>query len=465
MIRRATAICREDLSDNFLHKSHLTSDYGPAIVYMSALKIKNGHLLALLILLAFGIRVGMVLKFQERGLDSPPDPYMGSDHVEYNLIAKNLVQGNGYRLYNIEGPTAFRPPGTPFILAGIYKTLGVEHRNVRIVFPLIGALTLLPLFFLARYFVSDSYALLACGVLAIYPPHFYYSMQMFSETPWTFLMLCAAVSGARFFTSCHVRWGLLQGLLLGLAALTRPIALLFPVFQGALYACSILYRERKLKPVFAKAGMIFIPFLFTLLAIAPWPIRNVMVLDKFVLFSTHGGVTLYGAHNESILKMPDKIGRWIEPKYTPGNQAIKDAERISKSAADAKANELARTFIRSHLSEMPRLTVWKFVRLIHPWPGTPNQGFNIAFALTYGPLLPFIIAGFWILRKHPLALIPSSALLMIFSNAFLLYGDHRFRASIAPILVLAAIVGMSALISRWKTRTASPVNDGKNEST
>lgn len=413
---------------------------------MSLEKLQNSTRLLLLLIIgfAFALRVGMNVRFQD--LSSPPDPRMGSDHVEYNLIAKNIVQGKGYTLYVPEGPTAFRPPGTPLIIAGFYALFGIHHEAVRIGFSLLGALTCLPLFLIVRRFTNARWGLFAAALLAIYPEHFYYSMHMFSETPWTLLISLAVWLGIKLVDTGQLRWALLQGVLLGIAALTRPIALLYPVIQGAFVALAILGNEKRLRAVLQAWPRILVPFLITLVTIAPWPIRNQHLLGQTVLFSTHGGVTLYGAYNETVLSDPIHKGRWVPPLLTPGNEAIK--AETNEVDADRKAAELAREFIVEHRQALPRLIAWRLIRLVQPDPGTPNRAFNLALLFSYGPLIPFMLLGAYLARRHTCSIMLYSAVVMILANTILLYGDHRFRASIAPILIAFAVLGVHGLVKR-----------------
>ena len=57
--------------------------------YLSDLSIK--WKLVLIFIFAFSIRSAMNIVFQ--GLNSPPDPDMGSDHVEYDLLAQSMALG------------------------------------------------------------------------------------------------------------------------------------------------------------------------------------------------------------------------------------------------------------------------------------------------------------------------------------------------------------------------------------
>jgi hypothetical protein len=147
-----------------------------------------------------------------------------------------------------------------------------------------------------------------------------------------------------------------------------------------------------------------------------------------------------------VLNDPIYKGRWVPPLLTPGNEAIK--AEANELDADRKAAELAKAFIVEHRQALPRLIAWRLIRLFQPDPGTPNRAFNLALLFSYGPLIPFMLLGGYFARRHACSIILYSAVVMILANAILLYGDHRFRASIAPILIAFAVLGVHGLVKR-----------------
>ena len=77
--------------------------------------------LAAIVLVAFGLRLGVAARFQ--GLSSPPDFDANPDQVDYENLGWRLCEGRGFS--RADGtPTAFRPPGTPFLIAAVYEVCG-----------------------------------------------------------------------------------------------------------------------------------------------------------------------------------------------------------------------------------------------------------------------------------------------------------------------------------------------------
>ena len=78
-------------------------------------------------------------------------------------------------------------PIAMFLLHYNIKLLGTSEFSLRLFSCLTGILSLVFLFFLASYFMSDNYALLASGIAAISPFQVYYSVDL-REYGFTFLI-------------------------------------------------------------------------------------------------------------------------------------------------------------------------------------------------------------------------------------------------------------------------------------
>jgi hypothetical protein len=237
----------------------------------------------------------------------------------------------------------------------------------------------------------------------------------------------------------------LQGVLLGLAALTRPVSLIYPFLQASL--ALIVPAARRWKFIVIPAALMFV-------VILPWSFRNQHAFGEFALISTQGGQVFYGGNNEVVLTNRELTGRWIIPDLLPKIAEIHSAG--NEIGRDRKGYELGKEFLREHPRQIARLVTWKFIRLLNPWPGTPNRVFNWTIALTCGAMIPFCLLGFVVLLRPPklaLAIPLYSCLLMIAANTAIMYGDHRFRISIEPVLVVFAVVGAQWLACRVVGKT------------
>lgn len=385
----------------------------------------------LIFMVAFLIRLSMNIIFQ--GIHSPPDPAMGVDHVEYDQVAQNLAFGKGFRMGN-GGPSTGIPPGTSFLLFPIYLLFGVHYPIARIMISLLSAATCIIVYFIGKRLVNEKFGLLASVLLAVYPMHFYYSMHFFSEIPWALFMSAAILSALFFEQKEKAIYGILMGLFIGFSAYIRPTALFYLPFYWLL--CFFHFRNTRKKLI----KLITIPLLSLILTVIPWTIRNYKVTGHFVLISTHGGVTFWGAHNEKIFNDPKLIGTWIPHTELP---EIKEYYQIQNTwARDKAAYTFGFNFVKRHLKDMPKLEAMKFYRLVTPFYETSNKLFNIIGGGSWGVLLFFVIFGIINSFKNIKFISLHSVVMLTLFIALLFYGDHRFREAIAPMLIIYGSAGL-----------------------
>src|SRR4051794_13776592 len=247
----------------------------------------------LLLLLAFVVRCGAVLGLRDIHTSHGRGP-AGADAVEFNAIGLHLASGGGYAIQPGH-PTSFRSPGFPLFLAVLYRFSYENYALVYLSLCGIGAVTCLLTYLSARLIVAE-WTARAAGLLAsLYVPHIYFSTIFLSE-----LLFSLCVGGALWLFLMHLKhsavWLLVgAGALLGYAALTRPVAVLFLPALGLL-----LTRSRDRTWIRAARHCTVLAFC-ACLVVAPWALRNYRVHRRVVLFTTNGGSTFYGANNDTVL--------------------------------------------------------------------------------------------------------------------------------------------------------------------
>ena len=224
-------------------------------------------MLGLIVVIAFGCRLAANILFE--GLHEGPSARgFGADAVEFNAIAGNLVRHGEYAI--VAGhPTSFRAPGFPLALAGVYAVAGVNnHLAARLFFCLVGAALLVAVFLLAREIAGERTALLAAALAAVYPHLAYYSIHFASEPLFTLLLTLSKWAFLRAMRRNSAAWYLASGLLLGCAALTRPVGFYFFPFYILI---ALWKRQAPWTSVLARHAVYLAGIA---IVVAPWAARN-----------------------------------------------------------------------------------------------------------------------------------------------------------------------------------------------
>jgi 4-amino-4-deoxy-L-arabinose transferase-like glycosyltransferase len=376
-----------------------------------------------------------------------------SDGVEFEAIARNLVERGEFAI-DPGSSTSFRAPGFPWLLAGVKALAGTENAAAaRAVFCLIGALLPLATFWLARQLASRRAALLAAMLVAVYPNLAYYSLHFASEPLHTLLLVCALallVQGLRRGSRGEVA---LAGVALGLAALTRPLALqVAPVLTIAAWWC---FRRRGPRAV----GHAAVFLLATGLTVLPWTVRNTALHGQVVLVVTNGGSTFWGANNALVLEQPALRGGWVSTNAMPAQKAAITAVD-NEAARDELEWARGRAYLSGHSAVLPRLLWNKWAEFWSPFSTTPNAAFNLLVGVSYGALLPFMLIGAWLLVRPGGRPPPHGTILVLLAVAVTLagtlvfYGSSRFRSVIEPLLLIGAAVALTRFADAVRRRRA-----------
>ena len=242
--------------------------------------------LALIAVLGLGLRAYAVV----HPVANPAD----DSHAYYGL-AKALYEEGSY------GGPEFRDssdwsPGAPLLYAAsFYLTGGAREGTARIVEALMGTAAILVVFALGARLGGRGTArgrwtgLLAAFAVAVYPPFIHSTGELMSEPP-ALLTLPAAVLAFLWAGEQERPWAwLVPGFLFGLTAMFRP-EYLFVAAVFVVLAAIRVWIGRGPRPALAGAATLLVALL---VAIVPWTIRNLVVLERLVPISTGSGKALY----------------------------------------------------------------------------------------------------------------------------------------------------------------------------
>lgn len=361
------------------------------------------------------------------------------DGIGYDIRAMNLLQGKGYVRGDL--PTAFRPPGYPLFLAGVYGLFGHRYWAVRLVQVLIDAATCILFYFVVKKLFDRRVGFVAALGLSLYPLQIYMVGQFYSETLSFFFQMLILWLATLLPERKHVGVSLMMGLLLGATTLTRPTATLWI----PLMLLWVLYVSLKAKEV----ARIALVVLGLLLAFGPWTVRNYLVFRAFIPISSLGGVGVWTGNNplsEGGGMLPDER-TWGGKDYP--EHGWYGWEGLTEVQSNQRFLEKGITWIRENPGDFLMLVPRKLGRLWSP------TSFGVQFSRQDNPLLtavvlpPYLLflalagGGIVLSRRKWRELFPLYALI-IGTNALaaLTYGATRYGIGMAPCLIFFAGVSV-----------------------
>lgn len=372
---------------------------------------------------------------------------VADDPDNYVDLARSLRVDHSYAIRG--RPTAYRPPLYPLLLAPLIGPSEPEPRSdglpwattrmnagIATLHLLLGAGAALMTAVAARRFgLPDGRVLMAGLIVALDPVLVVQAKAIMTETLAAFLIAWAIAAAARGRRSGAAE----TGFALGLAALCRPSTLAGSAFCVAFAACAGPGGRRER---FARATLIVATIAVTL---APWAVRNRLVLGEFVWTTTHGGYTLALANNpdyyRDVLNGPPGAvwdaglqRSWAEriAKETAGLPEP-DADRLLARSGWLMLRNQPRDFFRASLSRVGRLWAIQPSSAVYGWK---VRWLSAAWAI---PLFTLVIFG--LLRRRawrwPESILPAF-LMGITCVHFAYWSDMRMRAPIVPAIALAA---------------------------
>jgi 4-amino-4-deoxy-L-arabinose transferase-like glycosyltransferase len=362
-----------------------------------------------------------------------------SDEIDYDALGWSLASTGSY---SIDGhPTAYRAPGYPFLVAGVYSVCGRNPSAVRHLQAVLDSSVVTLLYLLTRR-RGRRMAKRAAWIWALYPPAILFSNQLFSETLYVLLllgfMLCLQ---DRTEVGKPPSW--VSGLLLGLAVLVKPTTLLVIVLLPLV--------TRGLVP----PAVTTVTILCGLLPAGIWVTRNAVVMGAPILAANTGTNLLIGNG----------------PKATGGYSAIAPSANLNTRGeveADRAASEAAMRFIWADPKRTTLLAVKKIALLLSSeaelvvgfW-SRPEEQLRFreryqrvpiwAHLLVSLPYAILVLLGLIGLVSEPWDLARSIFIalsLSIVATTIVFFGSSRFHFPMMPFMV---VFGVEFLETPWRT--------------
>jgi hypothetical protein len=315
--------------------------------------------------------------------------------------------------------------------------------------------------------------LIGAAAVAIYPALLEYQGMLMSE-PLAATLLSASVL-AMFWAADRddgwARW-LLPGALLGATAMVRPeylgLAFLLALVVFARGA-RVNWRRALAQAAILLAGLV--------VAVAPWTIRNAVVLDRVVPISTGGGQVLFAGTYLPSDGDPERVGAEVVARH-PGLFDPSDVQKLrleqilARLAAarypgletDQALSRMGREQLWDDLSEQPReYAGFLATKVGRIWSHGPRDVMREpVWAALHWALVGFGLLGLCLLawRRRWEALVLATIFVSITALSALLVASPRRVLVMAPLVAALSGIGVSWL---WARRPFGPASAAESD--
>ena len=373
---------------------------------------------------------------------------------EYEEIANNLVNGNGF-LYHHLGNVAYRSFNTPlysFLCAALYIVFNHSFLPVLFTHFLFSSLLAITIFYIGKRVFNEKIGFYSALLTSLHPAFIYY--DVFNLIPLSidaFFISFALLLSFRLKDSPSFKNQIALGAIIGLGTLSRGIiAGLLPF----LIIWIIFYWKDKLFKHRTKIALGII--LANLVIVTPWIVRGYLIHKKPYFICTTTSELLWHGNN------PYATGTSYSAEAIPIFEAApEEFKRKIYSLDEIGQKELfekeAWYFIKKHPLEFIKLY---FKKIYYFWWFSPQSGilypekYKFIYKLYYTVLLLFFVLGFFKVlvlsknyqKRQELFLITSVIMaICLFQSLFYCEGRHRWI--VEPLLIIFSLAGINYVLS------------------
>ncbi len=429
---------------------------------MRGLPGRHGGAAGLAVLAAI-LALGLGLRL-EAALDPVANPR--SDSVNYQRIASALYRDQRFGDEAMTAPSDYSP-GAPLLFAAVYYATGAPYaERALIAVALLGAAMVLLVYLLGRRLAGAGRPGLAAGLgaallAAVYPSFIEYSGKLMSEPVAAFFVAGALLAFLWALDRKRARAWILPGLLLGAAVLTRPEYL--PVAAAlVIVALTVGLRRGERRAGLVSAAVLAVA---CVAVVAPWTVRNYLVLDRFVPVSTGGGKALFvGTYLPGDGSEPEVRRVLLERsngRFTDFDQVLDStAARYPELDRDQALARVGRENFRRYASEQPgayaEMLAAKLGRIW--WRGPAGTDDYSTWVWLHRAIVLLGLLGLAVLlrARRIEALVLALPLAGITAIGVALLASTRRSAPLMPLVLALAAAGTAWAVAAVAARIGEP---------
>lgn len=374
-------------------------------------------------------------------------------HEQANLLA----QGRGWlepfdHANGVDHPSAAHPPLWPLVLA-VPSLLGLDsidaHRATGL---LLGLVVVVLIALVARRLAGPRAGLFAAGLAAVSPVLVGADGSLLSETLFGVWVLVVLLAALELQARPRAVWALVLGVAGGLSALTRGegAVLALGVGAAALAVCATISWRRR-------AQLLGVVAAACVLTIAPWTVRNWIVMDQPIPISTNDSTVLAGANCATAYRGAN-MGSWdigcIDIPPRPYRSEVELAEGWRRDGLQYARDNAGRLLVVVPIRVLRTFSLWQPRRQTLFAEGQDRRVAQAGVA-SWFLVVPFAFSGLVVLRRRgqPVAILLAVPAAIILVSA-IGYGIPRFRH---PVDLVALILAGCALAA-WTEGRRGPLS-------
>jgi 4-amino-4-deoxy-L-arabinose transferase-like glycosyltransferase len=374
------------------------------------------------------------------------------DNYYHHHWAQSIAGGN------ILGDTTyFRAPFYVFCLGLLYALWGSSLWVARLFGLAVGMASVMMTYLMGKRFFNARVGLIAALIQSVYPIVIYFEGELLLDPLFMLLLQLFVHRLLIWHENKSVKSALCAGLWLGLAAITRPTALVFVPVTVLVFIATLRRTRLWEKPVTA--------FLVgVLLLIAPITIRNLAVAGDPVLIASQGGINLYIGNNPQAdgvsAVLPEPFGHNWQIKDITYRAEQATGKQLTPGAVSNFWMRRALDWMARHPGEFVILYGKKLYYSFSDREVSNNRELSSFFnripllkynPLSFGILFIFSVVGVaaGLRQKASVRLLVLLVVSYIFVMS-LFFFTSRFRLPLLPYYFLLSAFGLVALIQRMR---------------
>ena len=409
----------------------------------------------LILVLAATVRVIYLVAYS----GSPVWDQLTVDNWYHHHWAQSLAGGN-----LPGGDTYFRAPFYVYCLGFLYWLFGDSLWVGRLFGLAIGLGSVTATYYIAARLSGRTTAIAAGLLHALYPMAIYFESELLLDPLYTLLLEGAVLLLLVWRDKDRLSYVFLASLCLGVASITRPVALaLLPLFLLWPMVTGVVRPNRRRlqwRPVVLVILGVFLP-------IAPITVRNYVVARDPVLISSQGGINLYLGNNDAAdgmsAVMPEPFGHNWQMRQVRFVAESELGRALKPGEVSSFWRDRALAWILDNPAKFAGLTLKKVALEFSNREVSNNRALDPHFAsfavLKYNPVGFGLILGLawlgtvFLWRNRQGSRLLAGVILVQVAVIALFFFNSRFRLPEMPFYFALAGGGIAWLLERWRKPT------------